>query len=272
MASNTQIPLNSFQKWMQQMLLDPFQRTELDANEFLPEDLQKMGLEGVVRSSSKIGPREHLAIYQRSYIARLRHCMSQQFSALEYALGEDLFCSFADMYLAEHPSTHYNLANLGDSFVSFLNSQRPDAESETKEDWIDFILELATFEHAVGVIFEMKADENFELANKQSSPSELSLVPTARLFKFNFPISWFYTQFKQGQTPELPHAQPGYCIVFRHNFRIAIYDLSEAVYHFLSSVKQGMTLDEASNHLGFDFSELLPPWISNKFFKVEKAL
>jgi len=256
---------------MQQMLLDPFQRTELDANQFLPEELRESGLEGVVRNSSRIGAKEHFAIYQRSYIARLRHCMSQQFSALEYALGEDLFRSFADMYLAEHPSTHYNLANLGDSFVSFMNSQRPDADSETKEDWIDFMLELAAFEHAIGEIFEMKADEDFVRANEHSSVSELSLVPTARLFRFNFPISWFYTQFKLGKEPELPHEQACFCIVFRHNYKMAIYDLSEAVFHFLASVKHGMNLEEASELQGLNYDELLPLWISNKFFKVEKA-
>lgn len=272
MAANTKIPLSDFQQWMQQMLLDPFQRTEVDANQFLPEEIRGEGFSGIVKGSSKIGAKEHLAIYQRSYIARLRNCMSQQFSALEYALGEDLFCTFADMYLAENPSRHYNLAALGDSFVRFLNEQRPDADAETKEDWIDFMLELASFEHAIGEIFEMKADEDFILADENIPLNELALVPTARLFEFDFPISSFYTQFKQGGNPELPYPRKSYCIVFRHDYRIAIYEISESVYQLFMLLKEELTLIEAGRLTNLSLERFLPLWIKNNFFQIKRAL
>jgi len=90
--------------------------------------------------------------------------MAQQFSALEYALGEDLFRAFADDYLAACPSRHYNLAELGRLFPAYLQANRPGALSEEKEDWIDFVIELARFEYDLSVLFDQPAEEGYRLA------------------------------------------------------------------------------------------------------------
>lgn len=145
------IPLNQFQQWMQQLLLDPFQHTDVAPVQFLPEHLQQQasdatGIETLIEDTKNLNARRHLGIYQQGYIARLRNCMSQQFSALEYALGEDIFVAFADGYLASHPSTHYNLGSLGKEFPNYMRVNRPDADTEVNEDWIDFMIELAQFE------------------------------------------------------------------------------------------------------------------------------
>ena len=89
MSDKVNIPLLQFQEWMQQLLLDPFQQTEVNPSDILPDAFHT--LEDVVHDSEKLAAKDHLAIYQRSYIARLRNCMATQFSALEYALGEDIF-------------------------------------------------------------------------------------------------------------------------------------------------------------------------------------
>ena len=83
---------------MQHQLMDPYGQTGATAP-----------VESLIYDSTRLSAREHLAIYQRSYIARLRDCMAQQFTALAYALGPELFQGFADEYLSACPSTHYNL-------------------------------------------------------------------------------------------------------------------------------------------------------------------
>ena len=144
MEKKIEIPLSNFQQWMQQLLLDPFQQTNVDPRKLLPTEFNASSLGDVIHHSDKLTAEEHLRIYQRSYIARLRNCMSQQFSALEHALGEDIFSAFADDYLASKPSYNYNLALLGKHFPEFLEANRPDANEDKKEDWIDFIIELAS--------------------------------------------------------------------------------------------------------------------------------
>ncbi|MEP6931006.1 MAG: DNA-binding domain-containing protein, partial [Flavobacterium sp.] len=204
MDKTVPIPLQDFQQWMQQLLLDPYQQTGVNPGDLLSETSDAASVEDVICHSKKLTAREHLAIYQRSYIARLRNCMSQQFSALEYGLGEAIFCAFADDYLASKPSYNYNLSFLGAHFSEYLQSNRPDAEQEQKEDWIDFMIELADFEYAIGVIFEEKAEENYQLATPDTPEEELKLVPICALFKFRFPVRKFYSEFKNGKQPSLP--------------------------------------------------------------------
>lgn len=96
--------------------------------------------------------------------------------ALEYALGEELFRAFADEYLHRYPSESYNLANLGDRFATYLAETRPDRDEEVKEEWPDFMIELATFENAINKIFEEKVDQDDEVATRETEEENLSLT------------------------------------------------------------------------------------------------
>lgn len=243
MSQKENIPLAHFQQWMQQLLLDPFQQTDLNPSTLLPDGYNE--LEDVICDSEKLSAREHLGIYQRSYIARLRHCMSQQFSALEYALGEAIFCAFADDYLASRPSSHYNLALLGKYFPEYLEANRPDKDAPQKEDWINFVIELAQFEYDLGVIFEQKAADNYQLATIDSPEEKLRLVPICELFQFDFPVRAFYSDFKNGKEPDVPFEQKTYTVVLRHQYKLAVYDLHKEQFEFLSYLKECTTIGEA---------------------------
>ena len=243
MSKDLNIPLPKFQEWMQQLLLDPFQQTEVNPADILPDSLNS--LEDVVHHSERLSAKDHLAIYQRSYIARLRNCMATQFSALEYALGEDIFTAFADDYLASRPSYNYNLAVLGKHFSEYLEANRPDKDAAQKEDWINFVIELAQFEYDLGVIFEQKAEEDYQLATQETPEADLHLVPICELFQFDFPTRAFYSDFKHGKEPQLPFEHPSYSVVLRHNFKLAVYDIHKEQFEFLSYLKDGFSVPDA---------------------------
>ena len=277
MTEKVNIPLPKFQEWMQQQLLDPFQQTDVNPSDILPDSLNT--LEDVVKDSEKLPAKDHLAIYQRSYIARLRNCMTTQFSALEYALGEDIFCAFANDYLASRPSYNYNLALLGKHFADHLEQNRPDRDAEQKEDWINFVIELAKYEYDLGVIFEQKAEEGYQLAQKGTPENELELVPVCELFEFDFPVRQFYSDFKQGKEPNLPFEHKSYAAVLRHNYKLVVYDLHKEQFEFLSYLKKGITLSEAQTKFKKDYPNNINDfekvwnnwkarWIDAKFFRV----
>ncbi|MEP6931222.1 MAG: hypothetical protein ABI850_14465, partial [Flavobacterium sp.] len=113
-----------------------------------------------------------------------------------------------------------------------------DAEQEQKEDWIDFMIELAEFEYAIGVLFEEKAEENYQLATPDTPEEELKLVPICALFKFRFPVRKFYSEFKNGKQPSLPLQNESYSVVLRHQFKLAVYDLHKEQYDFLTLLKE----------------------------------
>jgi len=224
---------------MQQALLDPHQPAPGNPLGALPP-VSGAAVESVINHSARLSAQEHLAIYQRSYITRLRGCMAQQFSALEYALGQDLFQAFADDYLVAFPSTHYNLAELGRLFPAYLQANRPDALSAEKEDWIDFVIELAEFEYAISELFDREADD-YRLAEMTDADDKIGLAPTCGLFQLQFPSNTFYTQFKKAASPALPFAATSHCVVVRHQYKLAVYDVQPDHYAFLGLLAQGMT-------------------------------
>lgn len=279
MHKKPKMPLKDFQQWMQQLLLDPYQQTVVNPNNLLSNTSNAASIEDVICHSEKLTAQEHLGIYQRSYIARLRNCMSQQFSALEYALGEAIFCAFADDYLASKPSHHYNLSFLGAHFSDYLQSNRPDAGEVVKEDWIDFMIELAQFEYDIGVLFEMKAEEEYQLATINTPENELKLVPICALFKFQFPVRKYYSEFKNEKQPNLPLLNESYCVVLRHKFKLAVYDLHKEQYDFLSFLKEQKDIAMAKelfkthykeNETSFEqvWSNWKERWIDANFFRV----
>lgn len=255
MQKTVKIPLQDFQQWMQQLLLDPYQQTGINPNDLLSNAENAASIEDVICHSEKLTAQEHLAIYQRSYIARLRNCMSQQFSALEYALGEAIFCAFADDYLASKPSYNYNLSFLGAHFAEYLENNRPDANEDIKEDWIDFMIELARFEYAIGVLFDEKAEENYQLATIDTPENELKLLSVFALFKFQFPVRKYYSEFKNGKNPDLPLQNESYCVVLRHKFKLSIYDLHKEQYDFLCILKEHKDIAAAKELFKIHYKE-----------------
>ncbi|SEO19875.1 Putative DNA-binding domain-containing protein [Flavobacterium sp. CF108] len=278
MQKTVKIPLQDFQQWMQQLLLDPYQQTGVNPNDLLSNAENAASIEDVICHSEKLTAQEHLAIYQRSYIARLRNCMSQQFSALEYTLGEAIFCAFADDYLASKPSHNYNLSFLGANFAEYLENNRPDANEDIKEDWIDFMIELAKFEYAIGVLFDEKADENYQLATIDTPENELKLVPVFSVFKFQFPVRKYYSEFKNDKNPDLPLQNESYCVVLRHKFKLSIYDLHKEQYDFLCFLKEHQNIAAAKeifknhykeNDLQFEqvWNSWKERWVGANFFR-----
>ena len=267
MANETpEFPLANFQQWMMDMLLDPFQQLG-EANGKLPERLQGTRLDTIINHSEKLPAHEHLAIYQRGYIARLRNCMAQQFSALEYALGPELFSAFADEYLSIHPSHSYNLAELGHGFAAFLQANRPDQGDAPKEDWPDFMIELATLENIINIAFEERADDDYTLATLETADETLQLLPVVYLSEFRFPVRWFYTEFKNAREPQIPGLHQSYCIILRHNYQVSLHDLPSDQYQFMLLLKEGLGVNQAKerylNETGVakeTFDQVWPTW------------
>ncbi|MGH3851299.1 MAG: DNA-binding domain-containing protein, partial [Pseudonocardiaceae bacterium] len=76
--------LSRTQAWLQAAIQEPARTTSVC---------------DVITASSKLGPDERLAIYQRGYRARLLECMRTHYPVLCHLLGRDLFDAFAMEYL-----------------------------------------------------------------------------------------------------------------------------------------------------------------------------
>jgi hypothetical protein len=239
--------LVELQNWMQGMLVKYVPVTNSRGGEAIR-------VEEMVNSSKRLNATHHLDIYRHSYIARLRACMQNQFSVLAYALGTDLFEAFADQYLDTYPSESYTLNTLGENFATFLEETRPDAAFDEKEDWPDFMIELAGFEYALSVIFDEHAEEQNHVATAETPDDQLKLAPVFHLFQHQYPVCKYYLDFSQQQDPELPFPEESYCVVTRRNYKLGLFTIRAAQYYFLLSMQQGKSVDEAKQGLTNNFN------------------
>ena len=238
--------ISEIQNWMQHIIL---QRGAISAS----NDAELPTVKEIVNSSYRLSAERHINIYQGSYIARLRECMRNQFSALAYALGTGLFEAFTDQYLDTHPSHSYTLNDLGGNFTAFLENTRPDAGQEVKESWPDFMIELAGFEYALSLIFDEYSNENPGTATEDCPDETLHLSPVFHLFHHRYPICKYYLDFTQKKEPELPFPEESFCAVTRINYRLGLFVIQPAQFHFLSKLKAGATIPSAKDELSKQF-------------------
>jgi hypothetical protein len=241
------LPLATFQRWMQQMLLDP---PEVGTDDGKGQGALPLKVDEIIKPSKRLAPWQHLALYQHGYTARLRNCMAKQFVALEHALGEELFQAFADEYLHRYPSESYTLANLGDRFEAYLEETRPDKDADIREDWPDFMIEMANFENAINHLFEEQIDDDYQLATASTPDGEIGLIPGLRLYTFKFPVYPYYRAVINGHDPELPPASLAYYAVFRRNFQLKFIDLSAEQHQLLQMIQDGATVPITGQPLG----------------------
>lgn len=255
MIDKDAISINDVQQWMQSMLI-----------QHLPISNLAISTTDIINDSKRLNADQHLSIYRQSYIARLRECMQSQFKCLSYALGHSLFQDFADQFLEIHPSDSYTLNDLGAKFTLFLEKTRPKDE---KEDWPEFMIELAGFEYALSQAFD--ADEiATKIPNFHTADHLLTPAPNLLLFEHQFPICNFYLDFNAGLSPELPFPRQSYCAVSRQNYKLSLFQLGPDQYHFLNFMISGSTIFEAQAQLialfNFsikDFNLIWPMWRKN---------
>jgi hypothetical protein len=229
--------------------------------------------------STNLTAAQRLAIYQRGYYARLIACLEGQFRALKHALGEQLFRDFAKEYLLRHPSHSPTLAHLGNRFSEFLEETRPDKDAAEKEEWIDFMVELARFEWDLYTVFDLPGDEGRDPVEPDLPDHLLELQPCLFLHTYAFPVNKYYTAVAYNQNPDIPSAGCVRVALVRTHFTTRVFPLLEPQYVFLLAMKQGLNCAEALQQTANAFDVTLENaqaawqqwrrnWITAGFFSV----
>ncbi|HEV2705831.1 MAG TPA: DNA-binding domain-containing protein [Pyrinomonadaceae bacterium] len=252
--------LDRLQQWMQAVITHPRGiRSDLTSREALCSlDADINLLEEIILPSAKLSGAERLAIYCRSYHARLLQCFQSMFPALLGALGEKLFNRFALDYLQHHPPSSYTLDRLADAFPQYLAETRPDADKpqDERECWPDFIIELASLEWAFLKVYDGPGIEGRALPRAgdilssaaerilQARPSPVSCL---RLFAFRYPVHTYMLAARRDENPELPAPLKSFIAMTRLNYRVSLYELSATQYALLESLDGRHTIGQILN-------------------------
>jgi hypothetical protein len=254
--SNTKIKsgidgLYDTQHWMQRALMFPRQVDLTDVT-------QK------VLASPTLSPDQCLAVYQHSYYSRLLACLKEQFPALCYCLGEEVFNALAQEYLFEFPSDSYTLHALGRRFSSFLHKTRPDREKP--ELWVNFMLDLATFEYLAYSMFDAEGDEGRILGSTtEVHDCELHIQRCVQVHKAGFPVADYYCAVRDGKKPTLPDCRVSITAMVRKDYKTRLVALNSMqlslLTNLISQKNVSLAIEKtADSHKGLTQQEITRLW------------
>jgi hypothetical protein len=260
--------LELLQQWMQMVITQPGG---------IPADSH--ALEEVVTRSATLTAAERMAIYCRSYQARLLDCFQAMFPGLRCALGDEIFNRFALDYLSHHPPQSYTLNKLADGFPQHLTETRP----REREQWPDFIIDLATLELAFLKVYDGPGVEGRPSSaiqdvgmtdDKRLLETRLAPVCCLRLFTLRYPVHTYMLAARRGERPALPAAARSFIVMTRQHYRVSLHELSSSQYTLLQALDGHNTVAEALDRAGGSrgisiarFREWLRDWIAKGFFE-----
>ena len=103
----------------------------------------------MIRGDARASAEERLAVYSFMYRSRLVEALESQFPRLARLLGAEAFAALTADYVADRPSRHPSLRELGRALPGWLAAQRPDAPA---------LAALAALEWARADVYDL-ADE-----------------------------------------------------------------------------------------------------------------
>lgn len=239
--------LASFQNWMQAVVMHP-EGVEAalaapDAQRWIPLAAERV--EDVVLPSAQLSGLDRIGIYARMYVLRLVECLEEDYRALRHALGGEAFDALARRYLADHPSTHYSLNQLGAALPGWLASRRGGFEHG------DFLTELAVLERTIEEAFDAPRSTPLDAAALQSIAPDrfetlrLELGPDVRLLAFEHPVHAWYSAFREDAAPAIPAPRRTWLAVHRKEFVVWREPLTEPQHALLSALHEGLPLAAA---------------------------
>lgn len=199
------------------------------------------------RGSGQLGTRAAFEIYQRSYVRRLQSCLAEQFPALCHALGKQLFAAFAREYLRSQPSSSHSLYDLGNGFARWLETNRPDRDlaAGSRESWIDFMVDLAGYEHALFRLYDAPGSEGEPSPTHADDDATLRLAPCTALYVARYPVAWYYHEVRLQRAPELPGRHESHLAIVRKDYLTTTYPITGVHHAFLVALRTHGAIEPA---------------------------
>jgi len=140
---------------VQAALLSRITEQDLGAPAFEPTSL--------IRGDPRASAEERLAVYSFMYRSRLVEALESQFPRLARLIGADAFADLTADYLADRPSRHPSLREIGRALPGWLAAQRPSAPS---------LAALAALEWARADVYDLSDEPAMTLDAASAFPPE----------------------------------------------------------------------------------------------------
>lgn len=249
----------------------------LDKTQKTFQDAIVSGDASITIAAVKINPRlpreQQMEIYIDGYRIRLNQAIWIDYPATMELMGEKTFKTLVAFYVEQNPSTHFNLDRYPHPFASFIEGAQDDV----------FVSDIAKLESEISQVFILQ--DTPALLQKQLAAlrpeqfASLQLRPrgSGHLLQFFYPVHEWLNAQRAEQTPAKPESAASYLYIYRHNNEVQREALSEAQFHLLQFLFNGLPLDSAVEKLSElqiiddqtllgSLQDWLATWIGKGFF------
>jgi hypothetical protein len=142
-------------------------------------------------------------VYQNAYRARLRAALRDNFEVLPLVMGDEVFDTLANAYIAAHPSYHYSLRWFGHELCAFM------AANEALVDH-PAMLDLARMEWALRNAFDaapaalLTSEILSTVPARDWAKLRLTLHPSVQLLDLHWAVGPIWHALKSGQEDMAP--------------------------------------------------------------------
>ena len=265
MTSASAPGLRQLQRWFASVTTHPEGVLEGHLNRGRSQKLERL-----VTPGPQLSAVDRVQIYNDGYFARLVECLTDDYPALSYALGEETFSSLSRGYIQTNPSRSRSLNGYGQQMAAFCRAQA--------EPWAGFAADLARLEWAlVEVVHEPASQSLLPEALAMISPDgwqRTRLLPSRglRLLGFDYPVNDFFQAFRDERAPNMPGRAPTATAVYRQGLALWRMGLEPRAALLLKDLIAGVpmaiavaTLEAKSQAAGAseDLARLLPQWLGS---------
>ncbi len=186
---------------------------------------------------------ERLQIYRDGYRGRLVECLADDYAAVQFLLGEDVFESVAHDYIDEHPSRSPNLIPFGRFMPGFL-ARRADAISP-------FAADLARLEWAIVEAIHaapsptLTLDRLGNMTPEQWNVAKLVPAASAVVLRFDHAVNAYYQAFRSEAQPTASGPEASATLVHRQGWVVWRTDLTPSMARLLQTIVDGAPLGAA---------------------------
>ena len=242
-------------------------------NAIVSGEPQHMSPDETIIPKPDFSPEEQIDVYIRGYRCTLFDAIAEDCTALKTYLGEEEFSKQVRAYIKATPSVYYDLSRYIEPFPEFVKNTAGD----------EFAGELALLEKTISRLHDapdspvLSVSDLASLTPEDLMQSHLELRDALVLFAFAGPVNDYYSAVMEDQTPDAPAKQASYLAVYRHNDTVWRLPLDETEHLLLSSLKAGMSVEEALQAalpqndeeaaLAEKLSGWFSRWVSNNLIK-----
>ena len=139
------------------------------------------------------------------------------------------------------------LYELGRRYPGWLQANRPDrdAPEDQREDWIDFLVDLASYERELFRLFDAPGHEGRQWPTADADDRDLVLQPCLALAHYRYPVAAYYHAVRAGSTPAFPARADSPVALLRRDYHTTTFPVNGLHYRFLTGVQRHDSIDAA---------------------------